>query len=152
MEKHTEQISTKIVLCDLPNTLFDSRHRTIPELNDVHITNVQKDELNYTAYSLLQAFHKLGYTIIFTHYCLNRLRPKIEHLMQSHKLPTHNLYTNFCSQDVHSNNSLKRFLAKEHFDFDYVIDNDPNMRAFWDEQSVGLINVPLPIKYSEELR
>lgn len=152
MEKFIKQTRTKIVLCDLPNTLFDSRHRTIPELNDVHITNVQKDELNYTAYSLLHAFYKLGYSIFFTHYCLNRLRPKIEHLMKSHKLPTHNLYTNLPIQQVHSNNSLKRFLAKEHFDFDYVIDNDPSMRAFWDEQGVGLINVPLPIEYSEELR
>lgn len=152
MEKSTVQTGTKTVLCDLPNTLFDSRHRMIPELNEVHITNIQKDELNYTAYSLLHAFHKLGYRIVFTHYCLNRLRPKIEQLMQKHKLPVSALYTNYAIQEVNSNNSLKRFLATQMYDFDYVIDNDPHMRAFWDEQSVGLIQVPLPVDYSEILR
>lgn len=113
------------------------------------MSRMSEDELNYPAYALLQDFRKLGYHIIFSHYCLNRLRYKVEELMTKHKLPTANLYTNFAIQKVHSNNSLKRYLATTYFDFDYVIDNSDEMRAFWDEQGVGLIKVPLSIKYSD---
>lgn len=113
------------------------------------MTRMDKDELNYPAYTLLQDFCKLGHTIVFSHYCLNRMRYKVEELMAKHKLPVDNLYTNFAIQKVHSNNSLKRYLATKHFDFDYVIDNSDEMRAFWDEQGVGLIKVPLSIKYSD---
>lgn len=140
---------SKSVLCNVPNTLFDSRHRYIESIDDFYITNVQNDELHYAVYRLVQTLHKAGYNVIFTHYCLDRLRPHLEQLLKSHNINPVRLYTNFATQDVHSNKTLKEHLCKEHYDFEYAIDNSDDMSAFYLEHGIQQIRVPLPLKFSD---
>lgn len=131
---------SKIILCDIPNTLFDSRYRTTD--NTIALTGIKDDKLNYTAYSLLKDFHKLKYTIVLTHYALTRVSNVVEQLLQKHLTIPYQLYTNFASQAVYSNQTLKRHLS-EQLNLQYVIDNDKQMRAYWLNQELGLITVPL---------
>lgn len=131
---------TKLLLCDIPNTLFDSRNRSTDV--SLAITGIDDDQLNYTAYSLLKDFHKLKYSIILTHYCPTRIAYLIEELLQKHLTIPYQLYTNFATQLVYNNQTLKQHLATQ-FNFNYVIDNDQQLRAYWMEQNIGLINIPL---------
>lgn len=142
----------KIVLIDLPNTLFDSRHRTTEA--GLCMVGIKEDTLNYPAYQMYKMFRSAGYHIAFTHYCLHRLRPQVETLLTSHSIPKTSdyikLYTNAHNQNVIDDKSLKMYvysrLSEEH-DIEYVIDNDRDMQAFWLDKGLGLINVPLPLRY-----
>ena len=135
---------TKLVLCDLPNTLYDSRHRTTD--NAIFLTNIEEDKLNQTAYRLIKDLQSLNYSIIFTHYCLTRLVDTVEDRL--HKdFSSAKLYTNFAIQSVYNNQTLKQHIiqqfANTHSYFDYVIDNDQSMSAFYHKHNINNIKVPL---------
>lgn len=135
---------TKIVLCDLPNTLYDSRHRTTD--NAIFLTNIEEDKLNQTAYRLIKDLQSLNYSIIFTHYCLTRLVDTVEDRL--HKdFSSAKLYTNFAIESVYNNQTLKQHIiqqfANTHSYFDYVIDNDQSMSAFYHKHNINNIKVPL---------
>lgn len=133
------------VLCDIPNTLFDSRHRTIEA--GICAVNIKEDEINYSALMLVKAFKDAGYQVIYTHYLLQRLRRQIEDKLIKFKLPKTYLITNIQSQEVHSNTTLKKYLVNRYSNIEIVIDNDDTMKSYWLEKGLGLIQVPLPIKY-----
>lgn len=137
---------TKIVLCDVPNTLFDSRHRTTNDT--LTITGIDEDVLNYAAYSLLKDLHKSGYAIVLTHYCLSRVSHKIEALLKKHISFPYKLYTNYASQSVYNNQTLKQKvytdILKDNI-VKYVIDNDETLKSYWLEESAGLLTCPLEI-------
>lgn len=135
---------TKLVLCDLPNTLYDSRHRTTD--NAIFLTNIEEDKLNQTAYRLIKDLQSLNYSIIFTHYCLTRLADIVEDRL--HKdFSSAKLYTNFAIESVYNNQTLKQHIiqqfANTHSYFDYVIDNDQSMSAFYHKHNINNIKVPL---------
>ena len=135
---------TKLVLCDLPNTLYDSRHRTTD--NAIFLTNIEEDKLNQTAYRLIKDLQSLSYSIIFTHYCLTRLADIVEDRL--HKdFSSAKLYTNFAIESVYNNQTLKQHIiqqfANTHSYFDYVIDNDQSMSAFYHKHNINNIKVPL---------
>ena len=135
---------TKLVLCDLPNTLYDSRHRTTD--NAIFLTNIEEDRLNQTAYRLIKDLQSLNYSIIFTHYCLTRLADTVEDRL--HKdFSSAKLYTNFAIESVYNNQTLKQHIiqqfASTHSYFDYVIDNDRSMSAFYHKHNINNIKVPL---------
>lgn len=135
---------TKLVLCDLPNTLYDSRHRTTD--NAIFLTNIEEDKLNQTAYRLIKDLQSLNYSIIFTHYCLTRLVDTVEDRL--HKdFSSAKLYTNFAIESVYNNQTLKQHIiqqfANTHSYFDYVIDNDQSMSAFYHKHNINNIKVPL---------
>lgn len=135
---------TKLVLCDLPNTLYDSRHRTTD--NAIFLTNIEEDKLNQTAYRLIKDLQSLNYSIIFTHYCLTRLVDTVEDRL--HKdFSSAKLYTNFAIESVYNNQTLKQHIiqqfASAHSYFDYVIDNDQSMSAFYHKHNINNIKVPL---------
>lgn len=145
----TMQKNSKYVLFDMPNTLFDSRHRQVGH-SEYWISGVNKDKLNYPAYLLLKEFKELGYNIILTHYCLARLRSNIELLLKHNYMQDkyYRLFTNFRSQDVADNNSLKKYLYEQLLadkDLAYVVDNDPDMMSYWLQEEVALLQVPLGI-------
>lgn len=136
----------KYVLCDIPNTLFNSIYRT-SEVG-CYLLGIEKDTLNYSTYKLLKMFNSQGYQIVLTHYVLNRLRPKVVNLLKSHKLLTEaTLVTNFTTQDVYDNQTLKKHLYKvlmiEDREIAFVIDNEEAMKSYWYQQDVSLIQVPL---------
>lgn len=136
---------TKLVLCDIPNTLFDSRHRT--EDYDLCMTDTMSDAINYSTYSLIRDLAKVNYQIIYTHYCLHRLRPTIERMLSNVKLNVDNLHTNYNTQEVYSNQTLKKYVFEKvckNSTFEYVIDNDETMQSYWMNNDVRLLNVPLP--------
>lgn len=135
---------TKLVLCDLPNTLYDSRHRTTD--NAIFLTNIEEDKLNQTAYRLIKDLQSLNYSIIFTHYCLTRLVDTVEDRL--HKdFSSAKLYTNFAIESVYNNQTLKQHIiqqfANTHSYFDYVIDNDQSMSAFYHKHNINNVKVPL---------
>lgn len=145
----TLQKTKNYVLFDMPNTLFDSRHRQINQ-SDYYIAKINNDTLNYPAYLLLKEFKELGYNIILTHYCLSRLREKVEMLLKHNYMQDtyYKLFTNFRSQDVIDNNSLKKYLYEtltQDINLLYVVDNDPAMKSYWLSKEVALIQVPLGI-------
>ena len=135
---------TKLVLCDLPNTLYDSRHRTTD--NAIFLTNIEEDKLNQTAYRLIKDLQSLDYSIIFTHYCLTRLVDKVENRLYR-DFSQVKLYTNFATQNVYNNQTLKQHViqqfASRHSHFDYVIDNDSSMSTFYHKHNINNIKVPL---------
>lgn len=135
---------TKLVLCDLPNTLYDSRHRTTD--NAILLTNIEEDKLNQTAYKLIKDLQSLNYSIIFTHYCLTRLADTVENRLYK-DFSSAKLYTNFAIESVYNNQTLKQHIiqqfANTHSYFDYVIDNDQSMSAFYHKHNINNIKVPL---------
>lgn len=135
---------TKLVLCDLPNTLYDSRHRTTD--NAIFLTNIEEDKLNQTAYRLIKDLQSLNYSIIFTHYCLTRLVDTVEDRLYK-DFSSAKLYTNFAIESVYNNQTLKQHIiqqfANTHSYFDYVIDNDQSMSAFYHKHNINNIKVPL---------
>ena len=135
---------TKLVLCDLPNTLYDSRHRTTD--NTIFLTNIEEDKLNQTAYRLIKDLQSLNYSIIFTHYCLTRLVDTVEDRLYK-DFSSAKLYTNFAIESVYNNQTLKQHIiqqfANTHSYFDYVIDNDQSMSAFYHKHNINNIKVPL---------
>lgn len=137
---------TKYILCDLPNTLFDSRHRSF--VGGYYLTGINKDTKNYACFMLVKQLIKDGYQPIFTHYALSRKRDLVEKLLVKSNLPTEHLYTDFASQDVYDNQKLKMHLYEEILaekDLHYVIDNDPLMTAYWLGKEVALVQIPLGI-------
>ena len=135
---------TKQVLCDLPNTLYDSRHRATEDA--LFLTCIEDDKLNQTAYKLIKDLQSLDYSITFTHYCLTRLADKVEERLYK-DFPCARLYTNFATQNVYNNQTLKQHIIKQlantHSSFDYVIDNDQSMSTFYHKYNVNNIKVPL---------
>ena len=135
---------TKLVLCDLPNTLYDSRHRTTD--NTLFLSGIEEDKLNQTAYRLIKDLQSLDYSIIFTHYCLTRLVDKVENRLYR-DFSQVKLYTNFATQNVYNNQTLKQHVIQQfanmHNYFDYVIDNDSSMSAFYHKHNINNIKVPL---------
>lgn len=135
---------TKLVLCDLPNTLYDSRHRTADEA--LFLSGIEEDKLNQTAYRLIKDLQSLDYSIIFTHYCLTRLADKVENRLYR-DFSQVKLYTNFATQNVYNNQTLKQHVIQQfanmHNYFDYVIDNDSSMSAFYHKYNINNIKVPL---------
>lgn len=139
---------SKIVLCDVPNTLFDSRHRT--HIAGVCQTNILSDQINYTALSLVKSLQKDGYTVVFTHYMHVRTRHLLLELLRRYDLDRDSyIYTNFMNAGVFDNKTLKiktyEHLMEEYGDVSLVIDNDETMTAFWLDKGVGLLTTPLPI-------
>ena len=150
MDRSTEQTS-KLALCDIPNTLFDSRHRTNLATGEVYITDIKSDELNYTCLLTLRALANSGYSILLTHYCLHRLHNRVQELLDRHSFNfPYTLVTNWVSQEVCSNLTLKKHLL-QHYDIDVIIDNSKEAEAHWLNNNCGLIQVPLPLKFSDEL-
>lgn len=140
--------TNKYVLIDLPNTLFDSRQRTM--LDTCYMLNIDNDTTNYTAYLLMKHFAQQGYKIVATHYCLSRLRPKIEQKLRRHFLQDYiyKLFVNFQTQDVFDSQSLKKHVYEttlSNVDVAYVIDNDPKMLSYWLSNDAPLLQVPLSI-------
>lgn len=138
----------KYFICDMPNTLFDSRHRT--EEIGPYITGIKDDKLNYSCYVLVKTLMDAGYKPIFTHYMLSRKKQLAVDLLKKHNL--HNagkLFVNFNSQDVYSGLTLKKHLLKnlEHSNIfvEYAIDNSKDAETFWLKNDIALINVPLPL-------
>ena len=145
-------MATKFIMCDLPNTLFDSRHRMFHD--SVYMTGIELDTLNYSALSLLKELMRAGYTPIFTHYCLYRLSGKVQRTFQrlTH-IETDNLFTNIAFQTVYDNTTLKKYVADMLMSkgtIYYAIDNDPNMSAYWLNHDISLIQVPLSIEISDK--
>lgn len=146
MDNTTEQTYKKFIICDYANTLFDCRHRQFEQ--GFFSTNIKEDQINYAALTLLNDLKKAGYTIVYTHFLLNRLRPQIEKHFERYKLPKTHLYTNYPGQKVIDNISLKKWLYEEKLkdqDVVFVLDNDPAMRAYWLDKGVGLLQCQLPI-------
>ena len=139
-------MTKQTVLCSVPNTLLDSRIRTTEA--GVYITGIETDKLNYPVLLLLKDFEKLGYSIVLTHYCLNRLRTRITNKLSEYKLPQYVLYTNFTNQEVYDDTTLALhtfdYLSEEH-SIKYVIDNNPKAEAGWLNRQVSLIKVPLGV-------
>lgn len=145
----TLQKNSKYVLFDMPNTLFDSRHRQLVTL-DYRMTDILNDKINYAAFLLLKDFLKQGYNILLTHYCLSRLRSQVEMLLKHNYMQDYyyKLYTNFQTQKVIDNNSLKKHLYEtllQDKDIAYVVDNSQTMMSYWLQQEVALLQVPLGI-------
>lgn len=135
-------------ICDMPNTLFDSRHR-IEEIGPM-ITGIKDDKLNYSCYILVKTLIDAGYKPIFTHYMLSRKKQLALDLLKKHHLhESGKLYVNFNSQEVYSGLTLKKYLLKKLEDNDifveYAIDNSKDAETFWLKNDIALINVPLPI-------
>ena len=138
----------KYFICDMPNTLFDSRHR-IEEIGPM-ITGIKDDKLNYSCYILVKTLIDAGYKPIFTHYMLSRKKQLALDLLKKHHLhESGKLYVNFNSQEVYSGLTLKKYLLKKLEDNDifveYAIDNSKDAETFWLKNDIALINVPLPI-------
>lgn len=135
---------TKLVLCDLPNTLYDSRHRTTDDA--IFLTNIEEDKLNQTAYRLIKDLQKLNYSIIFTHYCLTRLVDRVEDRLYK-DFSQVKLYTNFATQQVYNNQTLKQHVIQQLMSRQqrpaYVIDNDSSMSTFYHKHNINNIKVPL---------
>lgn len=135
---------TNIVLCDLPNTLFDSRHRSTEDT--LCITDIKSDKINKTALFLLRDLQKLNYSFIYTHYCLTRLADIIEEMLKKH-IPAAKLYTNFATQQVYNNQTLKEHILlsalQSGYQICYAIDNDTKMTAFYHNNKIPCIRVPL---------
>ena len=135
---------TKLILCDLPNTLFDSRHRTTEDT--LCITDIKSDKINQTALSLLQDLQKLNYSIIYTHYCLTRLADTVEEKLLRY-IPAAKLYTNFATQQVYNTQTLKEHILlsalQSGHQICYAIDNDTKMTAFYHNNKIPCIRVPL---------
>lgn len=135
-------------ICDMPNTLFDSRHR-IEEVGPM-ITGIKDDKLNYSCYILVKTLIDAGYKAIFTHYMLSRKKQLALDLLKKHHLHDKGkLYVNFNSQEVYSGLTLKKYLLKRLEDnnifVEYAIDNSKDAETFWLKNDIALINVPLPI-------
>lgn len=140
---------TKLVLCDVPNTLFDSRHRC-NELG-FYLTGIEQDELNYPCFQLIKNFEKLNYTLVFTHYALDRKKSFVQDLLKRHNISTKNLVIDFATQDVYDNQTLKKYIFERSLqDFSFIIDNDSKMTTYWLQQEVALLQVPLGIRYEVE--
>lgn len=139
----------KTVLCDIPNTLFDSRHRTLE--SGVCAVGITSDEINYSVLALVKAFKDAGYQVIYTHYLLQRLRRHIENKLIKHRLPKSYLITNIQTQEVYSNETLKKYLVDKYSNIEMVIDNDESLKTYWMSKDVGLIQVPLPIIYKKNM-
>jgi len=138
----------KYFICDMPNTLFDSRHR-VEEIGPM-ITGIKDDKLNYSCYILVKTLIDAGYKPIFTHYMLSRKKQLALDLLKKHHLhESGKLYVNFNSQEVYSGLTLKKYLLKKLEDNDifveYAIDNSKDAETFWLKNDIALINVPLPI-------
>lgn len=134
---------TKHILIDLPNTLFDSRHRTIRK-TDICMTGIKQDTLNYPCYTLLKSLVS-SYKPIYTHYCLSRLQPMVEEKIKN--LPEGILYCNFNTQSIYSNATLKKYIFENiDHNIEFVIDNDPQMQPYWLNAQVGLVQIPLGIQ------
>lgn len=135
---------TNIVLCDLPNTLFDSRHRSTEVM--LCITDIKSDKINKAALSLVQDLQKLNYSFIYTHYCLTRLADTVEELLLKY-VQTAKLYTNFATQQVYNNQTLKehvvKMLVQSGHQICYAIDNDTKMTAFYHNNKIPCLRVPL---------
>ena len=139
---------TKYVICDMPNTLFDSRHR-IEEIGPM-ITGIKYDKLNYSCYILVKTLHDAGYKFIFTHYMLSRKKQLALDLLKKHSLSDYGkLIVNFNSQNVYSSLTLKQYLLakleNEGIFVEYAIDNSKDAETFWLKNDIALLNVPLPL-------
>lgn len=139
---------TKYFICDMPNTLFDSRHRTGE--TGPYVTDIKNDKLNYNCYILVKTLMDAGYKPIFTHYMLSRKKHLAADMLKNHHLyDGKNLYVNFNTQTVNSSFTLKKHLLKVLEDsgkfVEYVIDNSEDAKSFWLNNDISLLNVPLPI-------
>lgn len=139
---------TRYFICDMPNTLFDSRHR-IDEIGP-YITGIKDDKLNYSCYILVKTLIDAGYKPIFTHYMLSRKKQLAYDLLKEHHLADKGkLFVNFNSQEVYSSLTLKKhLLAKmenEDLFVEYAIDNSEDAKTFWLKNDIALLNVPLPL-------
>jgi hypothetical protein len=137
---------TKYALCDLPNTMFDSRHRTEPF--GLYTTGINKDTLNYQCKKVIDLLKKQGYFIIYTHYMLTRLEDLVKKNVIKYNLmdDKSKLYTNFATQEVHSNATLKMYLYTQFLQqeqLDWVIDNSNETLSFWLNQNIQPIQIPL---------
>lgn len=136
------------VLIDMPNTLFDARHRT--DNNICYISDIMNDKLNYTCFLMMKHFKQQGYHIVLTHYALSRLRYKVEQLLRSYYIADYydELYINFNTQNVYDNQTLKKHLYEKLLidkKIAYIIDNDPEMQMYWQEKEEPLIQIPLSL-------
>jgi hypothetical protein len=129
----------------MPNTLFDSRHRTF--VGGYFMSGILEDKLNYQCLKLLKDLHNCGYKLVFTHYALARLHDKVESLLKRHKFLAENgkLFTNFATQEVSDNTSLKRHICNNVIEPSYIIDNDPDMLPFYLNYGISPIQMPLSI-------
>lgn len=139
----------KLVLCDIPNTLYDSRQRTTE--NFLFTIDMKEDELNYPVYALLKSLDNSGYQIMLIHYILNRLDYKVSQLTnQISKNLSYKIITNANTQNVYNNRTLKKYYYEMFEDsIDFVIDNDDEMKEYWLEKNASLIQVPMKIKYKD---
>lgn len=145
MLKEPEQ---KYFICDMPNTLFDSRHR----INEVgpHITTIKDDKLNYSCFVLIKTLIKAGYKPIFTHYMLSRKKQLAVDLLKRYYLSDgKNLYVNFNTQQVYDGLTLKKHLLKTLENQGkcvvIAIDNSEDAEAFWLNNDIALLRAPLPL-------
>lgn len=144
----TLQKYSKYVIFDMPNTLLDSRHRS--DDRGYSMTGIRDDKVNYPAILMLNTLLESNFKVILTHYCLSRLREQVEMCIKRNNLQDkyYKLFTNFNTQDVYDNQTLKRHLYEQilaDYDVTYVIDNDPQMKAYWLNNEVALIQIPLGI-------
>lgn len=137
----------KYFICDMPNTLFDSRHRT--EETGPFITGIKEDKLNYNCYVLVKTLIETGYKPIFTHYMLERKKSLAYDLLKRHHLhEAGKLYCNFNTQGVYSSLTLKKHLYEQTYADKYIefaIDNSEDAQAYWLKNDVALVQVPLGI-------
>lgn len=147
---------TDIAICDVPNTLFDSRYRSTGCYTA--ITGIEQDKPNLAAFLLLHKLHLMGYTIILTHYCLTRVVDKVEQKIQKHASFPYKLINNFPIPAVHSNKTLKQYILQNYTDIfhtytePFVIDNDPSMTAYYLNHKVMHIQVPLQMQLDNTLK
>ena len=135
---------TDYIICDLPYTLLDARHREIPTGH--YLTTLEKDTVNYSCLMLLKAI-KGKSKVIFTHYALSRLHSKVqEHLKRLNIAQYGELITNFNTQEVHDDTTLKAFvynqLIRDGHTVKFAIDNEKKTETMWLNNEVALIQVP----------
>ena len=137
----------KYFICDMPNTLFDARHR-LGEIGPF-VTGIKNDKLNYNCFILVKLLINAGYKPIFTHYMLERKKSLAFDLLKKHNLHEFGkLHCNFNTQEVYSSLTLKKHIYEVTYAnkcIEFAIDNSEDAQTYWLKNDVALIQIPLGI-------
>lgn len=124
----------KLVLCDIHNTLLDSRHRQCEDT--FFLSLIKNDTVNYPLQRILKTLQDNGYEIIFFAYCNTRFKSVVEQALMKagFKPEEYTLYTDVSNKHVQTSQQLKEYVYENFLkdeDIRVVIDSSPASVDYW---------------------
>lgn len=130
---------TRYVVCDIHNTLLDSRHRQCEEV--FFFSLIHNDTVNYPFQRMLKVLQGYGYKLVFFAYCNTRYKTVVQQVLSKagFKPDEYTLYTDVNDRRVQNAKQLKEYVYDNYLkdeDIHVAFDTDRDSIDFWKSKDV----------------